>query len=631
MAKYIYSNNNNDTMTFNNVEDVVVSVKGAPYGGQEGFYEYDDNDDITQVKKLSFNAIDINWNSAQVNGTSINTSGDLLIQLQNALNNNVPSVPNDISDNDKGKYFLDANGEWSIPEDKDEKGVETLSDPNNTTYQPDSNGNIQLSKVAFTGLYSDLTGTPTPPPSKNQKVKVGSTTFDADVAVNFVQGNGINIVGNSNDSSITISNSASDTWRPVKVNDTEIGTNEPLNLTNGSNVTIAKGNGGQVKINATDSKYNLTINGQTSGNQNGTSLGSVICPQDTGTLGVREILTSTVVYDPNYPNDVSRSTKQLEWNRIVKNYNYGLPLSFGGEFSITSDPDSVNQTGTYITLSTSVLRSGFTTNRSQNKYAIQSNGGKAYVELPVFNNTYDGLVPKSTSDSAFLKGNGTWVEIPASTLTAAQITAIGNVQNFISHYSYESYKGKSPGNKIWGITDSTSNEPIFDTVEELIINANLKKDFRFINVQNATTNQYSFTVQLVRKYRKSSTDYEIYILNGCIAVVEESGQEKLNYITDTPNCIYLTVKYQGTTNTPSLYTYTVANDQYLTKSDLQFGYDVPNNQMTIDVINDDLLTVVTAAPASDPVQTSEDPNESTEEPNPSDEPTSSEEPTTGEP
>ena len=43
----------------------------------------------------------------------------------------------------------------------------------------------------------------------------------------------------------------SDTWRPINVDDTSIGDNNPLNLKSGDNVTISKDDNGNVTINAT--------------------------------------------------------------------------------------------------------------------------------------------------------------------------------------------------------------------------------------------------------------------------------------------------------------------------------------------------------------------------------------------
>ena len=75
-----YTDNN---ITFNNVKETskfANIVSSARFGGSE--YDYDANDNPIAPKYL-INAIDIDWNGASLNdGTTINTSGDLLKYIQ---------------------------------------------------------------------------------------------------------------------------------------------------------------------------------------------------------------------------------------------------------------------------------------------------------------------------------------------------------------------------------------------------------------------------------------------------------------------------------------------------------------------------------------------------------------------
>ena len=71
-------------ITFNNVKDIAVSVKGAPYGGKNSYYDRNDTTgNIVNVKTHSFNIIDVDWCGAQLGDNTINTTGQLLAIIKN--------------------------------------------------------------------------------------------------------------------------------------------------------------------------------------------------------------------------------------------------------------------------------------------------------------------------------------------------------------------------------------------------------------------------------------------------------------------------------------------------------------------------------------------------------------------
>lgn len=65
MAKYVDNN-----ITFNNVSDIVKSVSSAPFGKSKNYTFNETETDITAIGKKVFNAVDIDWNGADLYNAS---------------------------------------------------------------------------------------------------------------------------------------------------------------------------------------------------------------------------------------------------------------------------------------------------------------------------------------------------------------------------------------------------------------------------------------------------------------------------------------------------------------------------------------------------------------------------------
>lgn len=80
MAKYI---DNNSKITFNNVSDIGTSLNYTPVSKKNNYTFNDDETAITTVNSKVLNAVDIDWNAADlqsaVSQASTNTSEDLSI------------------------------------------------------------------------------------------------------------------------------------------------------------------------------------------------------------------------------------------------------------------------------------------------------------------------------------------------------------------------------------------------------------------------------------------------------------------------------------------------------------------------------------------------------------------------
>ena len=70
-----------DEIKFTNIPGGNKGTKGSTFWNQSSNAQvWKDNGDSTQWKP-SVNAVDIDWNGAQVNGSTINTTGELLAKI----------------------------------------------------------------------------------------------------------------------------------------------------------------------------------------------------------------------------------------------------------------------------------------------------------------------------------------------------------------------------------------------------------------------------------------------------------------------------------------------------------------------------------------------------------------------
>lgn len=67
-----------DIIQFNDVKDTGTGFGAATLGVKNNFNYNADETQITSINKKVLNAVEIDWNGAQVSGKTLNTTGEVL-------------------------------------------------------------------------------------------------------------------------------------------------------------------------------------------------------------------------------------------------------------------------------------------------------------------------------------------------------------------------------------------------------------------------------------------------------------------------------------------------------------------------------------------------------------------------